>query len=108
MSHDVSLETKDVDGNPIWIEVGNITYNLTPMTHEAGMPYLGDIHDMAPPAGELAGILDQAITRMLSEPDMFKALNPPNGWGNYDGALKFLTTFRDACIKDPSATVRVY
>jgi hypothetical protein len=77
----------------------NVTYNLTPMLREAGM-FPGSHRDLiGAPCSETAGVAESARARLLADPDRFKALNPPNGWGDYDGAVEFVTDLRDMCAR---------
>ena len=40
--------------------------------------------------------LSQIITGLEAGPARFRARNPPNGWGDYDGLLKVLREMRDS------------
>lgn len=67
----------------------NITGNVEPMWREAGC------HDAlykskGKAAYEVLDELKAGLSLMESEPERFKALNPSNGWGDYDGALEWL------------------
>lgn len=42
-----------------------------------------------------AAFLTRIITGLEAEPDRFRAMNPENGWGDYDTFLKTLTDMRD-------------
>ncbi len=45
---------------------------------------------------------------MESDPDGYKALNPKNGWGDYNGFLQRLGDLRGHLLEvPPDATVRV-
>lgn len=44
---------------------------------------------------EGAALLTRIIKTLEAEPDRFRAMNPDNGWGNYDDFLKVLTDMRD-------------
>jgi hypothetical protein len=44
---------------------------------------------------------------MKADPTTYEALNPPNGWGNYESALKFLELFVGLCRGHPATRVRV-
>jgi hypothetical protein len=33
-------------------------------------------------------------------------LDPPNGWGDYDGFLEILTRFTELCWQHPAGTLR--
>jgi hypothetical protein len=83
----------------------NVTYNLGGMFRQA----LGrglDEFDGAP-AVEAAGILRQGVRDMEDRPDFYKAMNPPNGWGSYEGARQFLRDLGDACADHPDLWIRV-
>ncbi|MCK9598255.1 MAG: hypothetical protein M0R06_04380 [Sphaerochaeta sp.] len=87
----------------------NITHNLGAMAREAGVyqavwrPEEIDIEY----AGQLIEPLDQAICLLTADPERFKAFNPSNGWGDYDGLLNFLAEYAAACIKWPQAKIVV-
>lgn len=108
MSWDFSLEV-DVGGEhpaEVW-DGPNYTYNVAPMYRLA----LSDDNGIRSIDGKRADgcvpILKHAICVMEASPDQFRALNPENGWGNYEGALKILKQLLDACQKMPKATMRV-
>lgn len=42
-------------------------------------------------------LLDRIITGLEAEPDRFRAMNPDNGWGNYDSLLGVFHEMRAAC-----------
>jgi hypothetical protein len=88
---------------------GNATHNLAPMAKEAGLyEYLwrpderGITH-----ARELIDPLQTGLALLLAEPDRFRALSPPNGWGSYEGLCAFVRGYLTACKSNPDATVRV-
>ena len=67
----------------------NYTYNVHPMFARA---FGGDgIRQLNNRTGaECITSLEQAIAAMEVEPAIYKAMNPPNGWGDYDSALNLL------------------
>lgn len=89
----------------------NYTFNVSPMFFralagteiaEAGLRGLdGKL------GSECAPLLTVMIERMEASPDAFKELNPPNGWGSYDGALHLLRELRRWCAEAPKARMRV-
>ena len=95
MSYDITLVDKDTD--EILIDL-NYTYNASPMFRLAFEP-LGDgincLHGMSASAAMFA--LDHAIEKMIDDPETFREMNPPNGWGSYAGALELLVRLRRAC-----------
>ena len=118
MSYDIWLELEGMSNE----EPGNITYNVDPMFALAlgGAPAEGvqnarelliDRKDGAlkrfigKRAGEILATLDDMVIAMEAHPDVYRALNPENGWGNYEGALNYIRRFRDACAESPSAIV---
>ena len=102
MSLDFSLvEKREVD-----IASLNITGNLCPMWEKAGIYdalYESDGHK----AGTILGVLRVGFDKMMENPDEFKKLNAPNGWGTYPQALAFLKTLIDEIKKNPRAIIRI-
>lgn len=86
-------------------EIGNYTYNVSNMYREAMGITLSDLHGMS--ATEAIDILHKGVTNMNNDPEKYKAMNPPNGWGDYEGALQFLTKILNACIENPNAYIKV-
>lgn len=83
----------------------NITYNVGGMFRLAlGRP-LRDFDGA--PAVEACSIFRQGQRDMEDRPDVYKAMNPPNGWGSYEGALGFLRELADACAANPESWVRI-
>lgn len=105
MSYDIWL-TIDTGGPEPHVITGggNVTSNVAPMWRLAGA-------DLAEFDGLLAGnclpALRAAVTAMETDPDKYKALNPPNGWGSYDTCLRFLRELLTDFEANPQATVRV-
>ncbi len=81
------------------------TYNVSPMLYEVfdfdnG---LRGLHHME--CSMAARHLGASIRKMQDDPDKFRAMNPENGWGNYEGAIRFLEKILEACIEAPKASV---
>lgn len=106
MSFDVYLEI-DTGGEytATVADVGNITYNVNPMFHEA-LGY-GLRQTDGRNAGELLPELRKGIADMQDRPAVCTAMNPENGWGNAQVTLEYLQGFAAACAAHPKATVRV-
>lgn len=84
----------------------NYTYNVWGMFRLAlGGDCLNDLDRMD--AGAAAERLGPAITAMRADPSTYRAMNPPNGWGDYEGAVQFLERCRATFVMHPRATVRV-
>jgi hypothetical protein len=58
-------------------------------------------------AKELIEPLRQGLHNLKSEPERYKKFNPENGWGSYDGLVKFVENYLNACYEYPDADVEV-
>lgn len=110
MSYDISLYVTVDVGGPEPVEycpasIGNYTSNVAPMWTEALGHSLSDLADAN--AGDSLPALQQAVAAMEADPDKYRAMNPGNGWGNYEGALDYLRDLRDACAAYPNATIHI-
>lgn len=87
----------------------NITHNLNTMAEEAGIyQHLWRPEELdITLASQLIDPLREGLHRLKSDPERFKALNPENGWGSYDGLVEFVDKYLDACYQYPDATVEV-
>lgn len=105
MSLDFYLE----ETKPCEVFWANITHNLAPMAREAG------IYDCLWRPGEegfqtarqVAPILERGLVRLLSDPKKFKKLDSPNGFGTYEGFVKFVEKVLAGCRENPDTKVRV-
>lgn len=82
-------------------EVGSYTYNVSSMYKKAMGGTLNVFYGMI--GQEMISILEKGIEEMESNREEYKELNPNNGWGNYDDALKFLKDILNACKENPDA-----
>lgn len=85
----------------------NITHNLGKMAREAGIydalwrPDENGIEI----AYQLIESLLTGLKRLKAEPEHFKQFNPANGWGDYDGLVRFTENYLEACQAYPTARV---
>lgn len=95
-------------GGPEPAQVGesmNMTSNVWPMWQRA---LGGSIRELDGLTGtEALPRLDEAIEDMQINPEVYAEMNPANGWGDSDGACRFLKELAKACRRHPRATVRV-
>lgn len=111
MSLDLSLNEPGTCGScnqPASVELfwRNITHNVTPMWRLAGCyDALYRMHGR--PASEALPALRAGLTAMRSDPNAFRMLNSPNGWGTYEGAVDFLEAVVRAFEAHPDATIEV-
>lgn len=87
----------------------NITHNLTKMADAAGLykalwrpEEIGATH-----AHQLVAPIETGLAALKADPERFKALNPPNGWGSYAGLVGFAERYLMACKAHPSAKIEV-
>ena len=106
MSWDVSLikECKCC-GHKDEIDVGNYTYNVSPMYKKAMGCSISEFNGKL--AKEVLDILSQGIYNMTNEPEVYKLMNPKNGYGNYEGALRFLQEIHDVCKENQDYIIEV-
>jgi hypothetical protein len=105
VSWDVSLYV-EVDGNRVslpdtWF---NYTHNTNKMIRKAGFdewPY--DVGGWS--ARKLAAKLEATLTALRADPSTYRAMNPSNGWGDYDSLLEMLEKVKEVCWRYPSAMV---
>jgi hypothetical protein len=102
----VTVEFSEPDNELYW---ANITHNLAKMAGQAGIyKHLwrpDEIHMER--AGKLIEPLQVGLATLKSDPERFKQLNPSNGWGNYDGLVRFVEEYLQACEKYPNARIEV-
>ena len=102
MSWGIDLETTDG-----WVDiVDGHTYNLTPMWRLAGVIEVSSRELDGLRAGVLADRAARGLLRAVTKPAEFKALNPENGWGDFDGFVEILTLTAVICAEHREAIVR--
>lgn len=128
MSWDVYLNTEEGEcptcgQNTVtsYVDLGNITFNVSPMYYSAFEFAYKCIHGTAYKSaddsgfglGQLTGMkcsdalpyILVALAHMKQQPDEYKRMNPPNGWGSYESALEFLEKLRDESFKHLDAKI---
>jgi hypothetical protein len=82
----------------------NMTSNVAGMWRLAG----ADLRAMfGQPAAEVQVTLATAVRNMLAEPEKYRALEPENGWGDYEGCVGYLVKLAImAGLVDPGDTFR--
>lgn len=77
--------------------VGEEVFNFKDRGH---VSWWRQLDGMSGPEG--AKFLNRIIEGLQAEPDKFRAMNPPNGWGGYDSFLETLIKMRDAVPEWPT------
>lgn len=104
MSWDISMRCNHCGTD---VEDTDYTYNVAPMfvrafKHETGIRMLNGMT-----GASALPLLQAAISDMESARDVYLEMNPPNGWGSYDGALALLRRLAEWCAKRPELTLVV-
>lgn len=105
MSLDVYLKVV----RPTEVYWANVTHNLNTMAKEAGIYealWRPDEINITQ-AGQLIPLLEEGLKKLMEDPEKYKKLNPENGWGSYNGLVKFVTGYLEACKENPDAMVEV-
>jgi len=104
MSLDVYLSC-DCCGEDVY--EANITHNLNTMAGEAGLyfPLWRPLEIEATIAEDIIQPLTVGLEKLLADPETFKQFNPENGWGDYDGLVRFTRNYLAACIKFPNSVI---
>jgi hypothetical protein len=107
----------------------NITHNLNKMAIEAGLyealwrPYqliggynIPEDDDDAEYAFErenkilakdIISHLEKGLKELKERPEYYKKFNPSNGWGSYEGLVKFTENYLEACREYPETEIEV-
>ena len=100
----VEVDTGGKEPRSIEFYHANYTGNVYPMWVKAGVDEAWYYSDGVE-ASTIIPILEKGIWYMESFPRTYAALNPPNGWGDSVGALRFLRRLLEACKQDPKALI---
>jgi hypothetical protein len=104
VSYDIGLCIDTGGPEPAYLTDRNQTSNVAPMWRHAGADLAG-FHGRI--AADALPALRAAIATMEDNPATYKAMNPPNGWGDYDSCLEFLRGLVTDFTSHPKATVMV-
>jgi hypothetical protein len=100
----------DDDSDSGEVYSANITHNLGKMAREAGIyealwrpEEIGITH-----TAQLIAPLNEGLALLKSNPERFTRLNPENGWGTYEGLVRFVADYLAACEAYPASEVSVW
>ena len=88
----------------------NITHNLNEMADAAGLYevlWRSEEHGITT-AAQLIEPLQKGIAQLRADPKDFKAFNPSNGWGTYEGFLETLERLLYSCQEHPDAQISTW
>lgn len=106
MSWSLSIRVNHPDGYESYFDVvDGHTYNLTPMWCKTGLieSTTRELHDMT--CAALLPALKDALWDVVSKADEYRELDPPNGWGDYDGFFRIFVRFCETVSKHPTGTL---
>jgi hypothetical protein len=103
----MSLDFSLIETSPHEVFSLNITHNLGEM---AGLyqPLWRPEELGIERAEGLVPLLREGLARLLDDPERFRAMNPGNGWGTYEGLVSFTERCIDACLSHPDALPRTW
>jgi len=84
----------------------NITHNVNKMWIKAGI-YDELYKSEGKKVSEVIGKLEVGLTKMIIDSKGYTELNPENGWGSYDGAVKWLTNLIMELKKYPDGIIEI-
>lgn len=99
MSFDVSIKHGTLEE-----DLGNYTYNCHGMMTASGVR-LRSINGLQ--GSEAAILIQHAYTWMVEHEARCRAMEPDNGWGDYEGWLGFVRKILEVCKQNPDATLTV-
>lgn len=114
----MSLDVDLMVTKPCSIFTANITHNLGAMAR-AVVIYGGysnvTLYDILwrpeekgyTKASDIADMLGLGLVELVRFPEKYKAYNPENGWGSYEGLVAFVREYHSACIDNMEADVKV-
>lgn len=95
---DVGIELPD-DKTPCrWLDRETGDWHDAPNGH-GSIPWWAHLNGMDGPEG--AAYLNSIIRGLEADPERFRAMDPTNGWGDYDSLVKVLTEMRNAVPEWP-------
>lgn len=94
---------------PTEIYSANITHNLRRMAAAAGLcePLWRPEEIGITKASQLLEPLRKGLERLKADPDYYRTFNPENGWGSYEGLVKFVENYMEACGLNQDADIEV-
>jgi len=94
---------------PTEIFDANITHNLGKMAKAAGVyMYLWRPDEIGiTKASQLIEPLRAGLGVLMLDPEGYREFNPENGWGNYEGLVKFITKYLEVCENNPDADIYI-
>jgi len=103
------LENLEDDYEEARLASHNVTHNMNKMAEAVGLyQVLWSPEEIGiTTASQMIEPIEKGIRELMSNPDKYKAYNPPNGWGNYDIFVSFCRSVLSTCKENPDAIIDV-
>ena len=108
MSYDITIYV-GMAHHEIWSR--NMTSNIGPMYDKASGKtwYTSSLYEQSDvPCPVVFEMATTIVAAMKADPAGYKALNPANGWGNYELALDFMEDLARNCERNPDGFVNMW
>src|SRR5699024_27164 len=109
---DTDVEIEEFEHETKEVYSDNITHNLNKMAMQCGLYdplwHPKGIIGESGTAKDLIPHIEEGLNKLKNHPEVFKKFNPENGWGDYDGLVRFAEDYLEACKKYPEAIVSVW
>jgi len=102
----MSLDITLIAYAPNEVYSANYTHNVVPMWKLAGV-YGALYGSDGMTAIAICPTLLKGYQDMKKYPKKYRALNPSNGWGHYDTAMKFIKNLYNQCKKYPDSIIHI-
>ena len=101
------LEQLEDDYDDAKLSSHDITHNLNKMATAVGLyEVLWRPEEIGITiASQMIEPLEKGLKELEANPDKYKAYNPPNGWGNYEGFVSFCKSVLQKCREYPDAVI---
>lgn len=98
-----------VNGAVSLYEWHGLTHNLGKMADAVGLyyPMWRPEEINCTEARDISGMLKIGMIYMIENKEKLEKLNPENGWGDYNGLLRCVIDYYQACLKYPKAIIKV-
>ena len=111
----MSLDVDLMVTQPVSVYSDNITHNLGKMADAVLLSNGNTLYQVLwrPDehgfkfAKDIAVLLGEGWKILYENPEKFRAFNPENGWGSYEGLCNFVYNYRNACWENPNGELRI-
>lgn len=111
----MSLDINLMVTKPCSVYSDNITHNLAPMADAVVLSNGKNLYQIIwrpnehgyTKAIDILSLLHEGLVELMCFPEKYKPYKPENNWGSYDGLVKFVREYHNACLDNPQAELSV-